>query len=568
MNLFGLFTSKSPNKVFISLLLGALAGISYSLLIPVVLVSIGSRIGETASSDKMTRTFLSFEVSNYKFAMLFASICVFILICRSVSHILLTRVALDATTELRIKTYRQIMNAPIAELEKMGSSKLLVAITTDVTRIMVGATMVPNILVNLVTVTGMLAYLLLLSPDVFWFTVWAIVFGVITYQIPMFIGTIYFQRGRAKMDVLQESIRGLIHGTKELKLSKVKRDRYFDEILLASEYDVLHNAKVANTIVSVAANYGDLLSFFVIGVVAYIFISYYSISTEALIGAIMALLYISGPVVGILFSMPQIANAKVSYRTIRQIFDTLSKEVAREDIKPLAIWDSVRFSRISYRYDDSVDSFELGPVDLEVFKGEITFIVGGNGSGKSTLCKLMALHYSPTAGEIHFGDVKIDYDSLNSGRQYISAIFSDYYLFDRLLGSLSEVDEELVNRYLSELEIERKVSIQNGRFSTLALSDGQKKRMALLVAFLEDRDIYVFDEWAADQDPVFKRVFYHNILPELKARGKAVVVISHDDRYFSVADQILIMEDGKLIRTERPRLKLCEPLVTASDTAV
>ena len=568
MNLFRLFTSKSPNKVFISLLLGALAGISYSLLIPVVLVSIGSRSGETASSDEMTRTFLSFEVSNYKFALLFASICFFILICRSVSHILLTRVALDATTELRINMYRQIMNAPIVELEKMGSSKLLVAITTDVTRIIVGATMVPNILVNLVTVAGMLAYLLLLSPNVFWFTVWAIVFGVITYQIPMFIGTIYFQRGRAKMDVLQESIRGLIHGTKELKLSKVKRDRYFDEILLASEYDVLHNAKVANTIVSVAGNYGDLLSFFVIGVVAYIFISYYSIGTEALIGAIMALLYISGPVVGILFSMPQIANAKVSYRTIRQIFDTLSKEIASEDIKPIANWDSVRFSRISYRYDGSEGSFELGPVDLEVFKGEITFIVGGNGSGKSTLCKLMALHYAPTEGEIHFGEVKIDYDSLNSGRQYISAIFSDYYLFDRLLGSLSEVDEELVNRYLSELEIERKVSIQNGRFSTLALSDGQKKRLALLVAFLEDRDIYLFDEWAADQDPVFKQVFYHNILPELKARGKAVVVISHDDRYFSVADQILIMEDGKLIRIERPRLKLHEPLVTASDTVV
>ncbi len=184
------------------------------------------------------------------------------------------------------------------------------------------------------------------------------------------------------------------------------------------------------------------------------------------------------------------------------------------------------------------------------------------------MCKLMALHYAPTGGEIHFGDVKIDYDSLNSGRQYISAIFSDYYLFDRLLGSLSEADEELVNRYLSELEIERKVSVQNGRFSTLALSDGQRKRLALLVAFLEDRDIYLFDEWAADQDPVFKQVFYHNILPELKARGKAVIVISHDDRYFSVADQILIMEDGKLIRIERPSLKLPEPLMTASDTVV
>jgi len=458
------------------------------------------------------------------------------------------------------------MNAPIAELEKMGSSKLLVAITTDVTRIIIGATVVPNVLVNLVTIAGMLGYLFLLSADVFWFTVGAIVFGVVTYQIPMYIGSRYFQKGRSKMDMLQESIRGLIHGTKELKLSKTKRDRYFNEVLLANEYDVLNNSKTANTIVSAAANYGDLLSFFVIGVVAYIFVSYHAISTEALVGAIMSLLYVTGPVANILFSMVPLSNAKISYRNMRQVFDALSKEPANEEIQTLPEWDSIRFSNVTYRYDDSDNSFVLGPVDLEFAKGEITFIVGGNGSGKSTLCKLMALHYSPTAGEIHFGNVKIEPQSLNSGRQYISAIFSDYYLFDRLLGGLSEVDENLVNRYLTKLEIQRKVSVKDGKFSTLALSDGQKKRLALVVAFLEDRDIYLFDEWAADQDPVFKQFFYRNIVPELKARNKAVVVISHDDRYFDVADQVLFMEEGKLIRTERPGWELKEPLVTATNS--
>lgn len=568
MKLFGLFTNKAPTKVFLSMLLGIVAGISYALLIPVVLVSIGSRIDQKAASSEMTRTFLTFEVSNYKFALLFLSICIFILICRTISHVLLTRVAIDATTELRIKTYRQIMNAPIAELEKMGSSKLLVAITADVTRIVFGATAVPNVLVNLVTITGMLGYLFLLSANVFWFTVGAIVFGVVTYQIPMFIGGRYFQRGRAKMDVLQEAIRGLIHGTKELKLSKVKRDRYFDEVLLASEYDVQSNSKTANTIVSLAANYGDLLSFFVIGVVAYIFVSYYAISTEALVGAIMSLLYLSGPVVAILFAMPTLSNAQVSYRNMKRVFDELSKEPASEEIKPLPEWDSIRFSNVTYRYEGSDHSFELSPVDLEVPKGEITFIVGGNGSGKSTLCKLMALHYSPAAGDIYFGNVKIDAQTLNSARQYVSAIFTDYYLFDRLLGSLSEVDESLVNRYLTKLEIDRKVTVKDGKFSTLALSDGQKKRLALVVAFLEDRDVYLFDEWAADQDPIFKQVFYYNILPELKARNKAVVVITHDDRYFHIADQVLFMEEGKLVRTERSSWEVKEPLIMATNSVV
>ena len=565
MNLLTLFTDKAPNKVFLSMLLGAVAGIGYSLLIPLVLVSVVPGSGEDGLGTNMVRSFLWLDVSNYKFALLFACVCLLVLACRTVSQTLLTRVALDATSELRIMTYRQIMKAPIAELEKMGSSKLIVAITADVARIVTGATMVPNVLVSLVTVAGMLGYLYVLSSEVFWLVIKALIFGIVTYQVPMFIGNKYFERGRAKIDALQEAIRGLIHGTKELKLSKVKQDRYFNEILLASERAVLSNTKLANTVVVASASYGDLLSFFVVGLLAYVFVSSHSVATETLIGTIMALLYITGPVALMLNAMPQIAMAKVSLRNIKRVFSALSKEPAAEEIKPLPDWDVVRFSNVSYHYTDEDGGFTLGPLDMEVARGEITFIVGGNGSGKSTLCKLLALHYTPTGGEIYFGGVKIDQQSLNSGRQYISAIFTDYYLFDRLLSNLQAVDEELVNRYLSELEIDRKVKVENGRFSTLALSDGQKKRLALLVTFLEDRDIYIFDEWAADQDPMFKQVFYHHILPELRARNKVVVVISHDDRFFNVADTLMIMEEGKLIRTERLRSELREPLAIGSD---
>jgi putative ATP-binding cassette transporter len=565
MNLLRLFTEKAPNKVFFSMLLGALAGICYSLLIPLVLVSIVPASGKDGLGTNMTRSFLWMEVSNYKFALLFISICLLVLFCRTVSQTLLTRVALDATSELRIKTYRQIMQAPIAELEKMGSSKLIVAITTDVTRIVAGATVVPHVLISLVTLAGMLGYLYVLSSDIFWLVIKAMIFGIVTYQVPILIGNKYFKRGRAKIDALQESIRGLIYGVKELKLNKVKRDRYFDEILLANEKAVLSNSKLANTIVVASGSYGDLLCFFVVGLLAYVFVSSHSITTEALIGTIMAMLYITGPVAVILNAMPSIAMAKVSLRSITRVFNALSKEEAVEEIRPLPEWNTVRFSNVSYHYTNEDGGFTLGPIDMELARGEITFIVGGNGSGKSTLCKLLALHYTPSSGEIHFGGVKMDRESLNSGRQYVSAIFTDYYLFDRLLSNLHAVDEKLVNRYLTELEIERKVKVENGRFSTLALSDGQKKRLALLVTFLEDRDIYIFDEWAADQDPMFKQVFYHHILAELKARNKVVVVISHDDRFFNLADTLVTMEEGKLLRTERPCAELRETLALESD---
>lgn len=549
MDLLKLFTDRSPNKVFLSLFLGALAGFSYALLIPVVLASLADVSGGEAPAG-LKAHFLSLEISNYRFGVLFCAICLLILFCRATSQILLTRVALDATTDLRVKTYRQIAAAPIAELEKVGSSKLLVAITTDVARIISGAISIPNVLVSIVTVTGMLSYLYLLSSDVFAFVIKAILFGVVTYQVPMLIGNKYFARGRAEFDMLQESIRGLIYGAKELKLNKIKRDRYFDEFLATHEQSVLRNTKRANTIVVSAANYGDLLSFYVIGVIAYIFVSYHSIENVKLVGAMMALIYIASPVALILNSLPQIINARVSLRSVKKLFDQIPVENVSESTEPLPPWETVRLAGITFHYRNENSEFALGPVDLEISKGDVTFIVGGNGSGKSTLSKIISLHYHPSSGDVFFGDTKIDASSMGRGRACIAAIFTDYYLFDRLLGSLDTVDQRIVESYLSKLGIANKVRITDGRFSTTSLSDGQRKRLALLVALIEDRDIYLFDEWAADQDPSFKEVFYHEVLPELKAKNKAVVVISHDDRYFHVADKLLVMEDGKLIRTE------------------
>jgi putative ATP-binding cassette transporter len=569
MELFTLFSSKAPNRVFLSILLGALAGVCYALLIPIVMESFGAgRLGSEEAAAN-SAYFLNYEISNYRFAILFAALCLFILVARSLSQVLLSRVALDATTDLRVRAYRFIVRAPVAELEALGPSRLLAAITTDVARIVNGAVVVPNVLVASVTLLGMLTYLFFLNSDVFWFVVTAIGFGVVTYQVPMYIGNKYFERGRANIDALQEAIRGLIYGVKELKLGQEKRERYFDDILVSSELAVNRNSKSGNTIITVAASYGDLLSFFVIGVVAYVFVSYHAIPTASLVGVVMVLLYITGPVSLILNSIGQIAMARVSLRNVNRIFTRLTQEQASEGLVPLPEWRSIVFEDVSYDYAQADGGFSLKPMSFEIARGEVTFIVGGNGSGKSTLSKLISLHYTPASGQISFGDTAVDLQTINSCRQLISAIFTDYYLFDRLLCGLEEHTQEQLSRYLVELELDAKVNVQEqGRFSTTALSDGQRKRLALLVAFLEDRDVYLFDEWAADQDPKFKEVFYHVILPALRKQDKAVVVISHDDRYFHVADKVLVMEDGQLIRVDRPSTSPRSPADVVDQIAV
>jgi len=551
MTLFDAFTRKAPNQVFLSIVLGALAGICYALLIPLVLNSVAPDGDRFASAGAEPYIFLGFEVAQYRFAGAFLATCVFILLARSVSQIGLLRISMDVATDLRIRIYHRVSRAPLVELERMGAPKLIAALTTDVARIVMGARMLPDLLIAVVTLVGMLGFLLYMNAAVFWFVMGAIVFGVVSYQVPMFFGNRYFTRSRQVADELQESIRGLIQGAKELKLNARKRHAFFRDLLLANEQQILELDKRGFTIVRAAMNYGDLISFFVIGAITYIFINYHAVSNTELLGVIMALLYVTGPVTSILNYIPQIVVARVSLNKVNQILAELPEEDANEAERPALQWDSVRFEGVCYRHAARGDGegFRLGPVDLELARGQIVFVVGGNGSGKSTLSKLITLHYLPQQGAVRFGDTLLDRDSLLACREQVSAIYTDYHLFDRLLGVGGIGMQERIDEYLALLQLQHKVSVKDGRFSTLALSDGQKKRLALLVAFLEDKALYLFDEWAADQDPVFKQVFYHRLLPELKARNKAIVVISHDDRYFHVADRIVVMEEGRVART-------------------
>lgn len=551
MKLFDAFNEKSPNKVFISIILGALAGVCYAFLIPIVLNSLAPEVGRFARVSPEMNTFLTFDVANYKFATLFFFTCVFILVARSFSQIMLLRISMHVATELRMKIYHRVARAPIVALERMGSPKLISALTTDVQRIVMGARSLPDLLISLVTLVGMLGFLLYMNAAAFWFVMGAIIFGVIAYQIPMHFGNQVFMRSRNIADELQTSIRGLIYGAKELKLNTKKRENFFNEMLMAGEAEILKLDKRGFTIVRASTNFGDLISFFVIGAMTFIFVNYHSISNAELLGVIMALLYVTGPVASILGFLPQVAMAHISLNKMNQILAELPEEDANQEVVPIKEWSKLSFSNVTYQHIGTEDGegFQIGPISFEVERGHITFIVGGNGSGKSTLSKLVTLHYLPKDGQISFDDTKVDLQTLVSCRQEIGAIFSDYYLFDRLLG-LKDTEQEEIDAYLRDLRLDQKVSVKNGHFSTLALSDGQKKRLALLVAYLEDKNLYIFDEWAADQDPNFKEVFYHKILPELKAKNKAVVVISHDDRYFHVADKVLVMEEGKLARIE------------------
>ena len=551
MKLFRLFVDAAPHRVFASIAMGAFAGISYSALIPLMMASIAPEDPLFSEVQMDTQTFLSFEVSNYHMASLYFFACIAILITRSLSEIVLLHVGAIVAKNIRTDFYHRISGAPMPAIERIGEAKLIASVNIDVPRIINGARLIPAVFVNLITLVGMLGFLMYLNMDIFKLVLLSIFAGVVIYQFPMMVGRRIFAKNREINDNLQHSTLGLISGLKELKLDSEKRNNYHNRVLLKHENDLVRTESMGYTVTRSTVSLGDLLSFFVIGSITFIFINYYDIPRQEMAGIIMAMLYITTPIAIVLNSIPGLTIASVSFRKVKNLMAAIPQEDITDEVKPMPEWQSVRFKDVEYHYGDvqGEKGFAIGPMSFSLNKGEITCIIGGNGSGKSTLSKLITQHYLPFSGQVFAGEQAVTKDYVCSLRNQINAIYTDYHLFDELLIEVTPQTEERIRRFLKEFRLDKKVTITDGKFSTTKLSDGQRKRLALLIAFLEDKDLYLFDEWAADQDPDFKHIFYMKILPELKAMGKAVVIISHDDRYFSIADKLLKMDNGQLTET-------------------
>lgn len=274
-----------------------------------------------------------------------------------------------------------------------------------------------------------------------------------------------------------------------------------------------------------------------------------SVLTYQLQVLITTLLYIIPFLSSIIENLPILTRANHSALNILEFenfLDRLLPEPVAVGPPILLPVEKLSMHNVFYQYESTLaESFSLGPVDLTVEAGQVLFIIGGNGSGKSTVLKLLTGLYPCHRGEIVVNQTRVDTSALSHYRSLFSVIFNDFTLFEELY-SIEEKDLHRVDKYLKKLGLDDKVTLEGNRIRGLKLSTGQRKRLALVVALLEDRPIFVFDEWAADQDPEFRRYFYEAILPELKREGKMIIAVTHDDHYFHTADRILRLEYGKV----------------------
>ncbi|EKQ67726.1 cyclic peptide transporter [Leptolyngbyaceae cyanobacterium JSC-12] len=543
MNLISFLLRSSWKVVAIAIFTGFLSGGSSAALIALISRSISRGIGTSLDT----------------IAIAFGCLAFIALASSITSQIMLIRLAQQAIFQLRLSLSRQILGTELAHLEKLGTPLLLATLTDDVQAVSDAVRLVPFLCIDMAIVAGCLSYIIWLSWQVFFLVMLLTVVALGSCRWLLKTGQKWLVKAREEQDSLFKHFRTVTDGTKELKLHYRRRQAFLTEDLQQSAAAYRRYNTRGLTLFAMTSSWGKLIFFFAIGFVLFALPKLMTLTPQTLSGYVLTFTYLMLPMDNLVNSLPVLGRAGVALKKIDSLGISLANR-AEATITPAPIrqqWKELQLNNVTHTYQTEQDDrgFEVGPIDLTLYPGELIFIVGGNGSGKSTLAKLILGLYIPESGKILLDGTPINDQNREWYRQHFAVVFADFFLFDRLLGlDCDDLDAE-AEAYLKCLRLDHKVTVNQGKLSTTSLSQGQRKRLALLTAFLEQRPIFLFDEWAADQDPVFKDVFYTQLLPQLRSQGRTILCISHDDHYFHLADRIIKLDYGQIEYDKRLPLR-------------
>ncbi len=452
-------------------------------------------------------------------------------------------------TGLRARLSAQVLQAPSLEAETLERSGLAAVLTHDLGELAQTLPRLSGVLQDVVVVVACLGHLIWLWPPMAGVLLGVGAVAALTYRPLMAGAQRLFLEVRKDTSTLFGSLRAAVRGAKQLKLHRGRREAFVAAELEAPGASLRDRMRRALGRYSVAEAWSQALFLALLGLFAY----------RGAAAIVLPLIFVYGPLKRALWSISELAYASACLTRVEAL--SASVRQLRAEARGAARPASAQVTELSLRGGafarDDGRGFSLREIDLTVRAGEVVFLVGGNGSGKSTLMKVLIGLYPLSAGRLLLDGTELTEENRGWYREHFSVVFADHHLFPTLPVEGAAAEAE-ANRWLDRLKLPH-VRVRNGRFGTTDLSHGQRKRLALVSALLEDRPVYVLDEWTAEQDPAFKAFFYEALVPELRQRGKAVLVITHDDRYFHVADRVVKLEAGRLVaqgsEDPEPRLR-------------
>lgn len=456
--------------------------------------------------------------------------------------------------ERRRSLIRKLADCELLGVEKIGHGAIFSAINTDTQTISQTAGSL---------ILGVQAVMM-----IFWTTIYIATLSIpalaLVIVVLLLAARLYRKRGeRASADLrrahdevvaLHEMVEGLLAGFKEVKLSSRRAAELLQDAVMVSGRTAFFRS-LAQRALGVNFVFSQVAIFILLGTLVFILPALSSTFADSTVKVLTAVLFLVGPVSGVISAAPQITVANAAAENLlklEQLFDENLEQgiVADEQREKAATPTFSGFNTIDLRHlmfarGEGSERFVVGPIDLSIQRGETLFITGGNGSGKTTFVKMLTGLYPADSGEILVDGRLVGRADMQRYRDIFGAVFSDFHLFPTLYG-VERIDRERAASLIDEMEVESKAHLDGRRFSTVDLSTGQRKRLALVATQLENPPIMVLDEWAADQDPHFRAKFYQLVLPRLRAAGITVIAITHDDKYFHHADRRLHLEDGRV----------------------
>ncbi|MEZ9326464.1 multidrug ABC transporter permease/ATP-binding protein [Vibrio cyclitrophicus] len=486
----------------------------------------------------------------------FSLLLIGLLVTATVAQVALHKLGHQFVYNKRCELVSQLLNTDIEQVEKVGSAGVLASLNTDIRNITIAFVHLPELIYGLVLTFVALAYLAFLSMPLFGISVLMLsLTGVIGYMLVTRI-TKHVKQVREYDDNLYHDYQSLIDGRKELSLNPFRAKRYFDETFSINAEGYRKEVTQADILNGFAANMANTVVLALIGLNFYLAIGLGWATVEVASTFALVVLFMRTPLMSAVGSIPTLITANISMRKLSSL-DLSPNRTLNPKSAQTKVFKSLSLVEASYRYrsDSDGDSFGVGPINFKIERGEHIFVIGGNGSGKSTFARLLTGLYRPHAGQVYVDGNEVTQQHWQDYRQQFSAVFSDFHLFHQIVdGEGQDIDSKDIDEWMVRLEMAHKVDHKQGTLSDVRYSQGQRKRLALMMSVLEKRGCILLDEWAADQDPRFRKLFYRQLLPLLKERGVTVIAITHDDAYFDVADRIFKMDSGNLIELSKGNL--------------
>ena len=535
MRIFHIVIREIPENLKSLLLMNVLAAIAV-----VAFVGLVSTAAQAAATGQVSaRLLLMFAIT---------------VVLLHVSHIY-TLVTASQDTErlihkLRIGLFDLVRRTDLVTVDRIGRAALQGVLTQD-TQIL--AQVLPMLVIGFqqaVMLVFLAIYLAWLSP-----LACVLAFGLAGLTVAVRFARVktlqmMMQSASAAEGRVFNGLTDLLHGFKEIRMSGPRADGLIRDLAADSNASRTTNALLK-------AQWGrnfaviEAMLYSLIGLMVFVVPLFVTGFHQVVLPTTIAVLFIAGPVGTLCFVTPMVAQAEMALENIEMMEEKLAavaETMAGETVgslEKIPVTIALNNAELSYRDQEGSPVFTVGPLNAEFHAGQITFITGGNGSGKSTMLRLLTGLIPLDKGDLRTDGIPLTTDQMQDYRDGISAIFADFHLSRRIY-SIKNPDPLRLRSLLERLEIQDKVTVSDGVFSTIDLSTGQRKRLAFVVAELEDKPVIVLDEWAADQDPHFRRIFYEQLLPDLKARGKIVICVTHDDRWFHLADRIYQMNEGRI----------------------